>query len=119
MNVFPFSFLFSIEKSPLSHALSTRRFSCYLLALIPVPPLPPTLILLNSIFKKLPCERGYWCSQGIKHPCRAGLFGWTFGASSAECGGKCDAGYRCPMASIHSKPIECAEGFSESVSERE
>mmetsp|Transcript_2593 Transcript_2593/g.3535 ORF Transcript_2593/g.3535 Transcript_2593/m.3535 type:complete len:1916 (-) Transcript_2593:156-5903(-) len=65
----------------------------------------PTNATLSA---QLPCEPGYYCSGGIKQPCRAGLFGWTYGASSAQCGGLCSAGYRCPMASVVAKPLECA-----------
>jgi hypothetical protein len=69
----------------------------------------------RTLSAQLPCEPGYYCSGGIKQPCRPGIFGWTYGSSTPDCSGQCSAGYRCPMASVTSKPLECAAGSSEPV----
>lgn len=38
------------------------------------------------------CEPGHWCSDGIKHQCPAGRFGWSYGTSSSLCDGVCAPG---------------------------
>ena len=45
---------------------------------------------------ELLCEPGYYCKTGIKYPCPPGTFGWRYGSTTEECGGKCAAGYYCP-----------------------
>ena len=37
---------------------------------------------------ELPCEPGYYCIRGIKYPCPPGYFGWRYGMTTKECGGK-------------------------------
>jgi hypothetical protein len=44
----------------------------------------------------IPCEPSYYCTGGIKYPCPPGTYGWRYGMTSEECGGKCAAGYYCP-----------------------
>jgi hypothetical protein len=47
------------------------------------------------------CEPGYFCQNGKKYPCPPGTFGWKYGVTSNECGGKCAAGYYCPSYLEH------------------
>lgn len=54
------------------------------------------------------CERGWWCSGGVKQPCPAGTFGRTRGLTSPKCSGFCPAGFACPQASP--EPIKCEPG---------
>lgn len=36
---------------------------------------------------ELPCEPGYFCSGGIKQPCRPGSYGWRYGLVETSCSG--------------------------------
>ena len=45
------------------------------------------------------CPKGYWCEDGVRHPCEAGLFGNMFGLSHKSCSGKCLKGFFCLAAS--------------------
>jgi len=45
---------------------------------------------------ELLCEPGYYCIAGMKFPCPPGTFGWRYGSTDENCGGKCAAGYYCP-----------------------
>jgi hypothetical protein len=45
---------------------------------------------------QLACGPGYYCTNGIRHPCPPGTFGWRHGMTNASCGGKCAAGFYCP-----------------------
>jgi len=65
---------------------------------------------------QLVCEPGHWCRGGVKRQCAAGRFGWRHGDGSAECGGLCRAGHRCPghpgPPSLTATPLECSEGLA-------
>jgi hypothetical protein len=63
------------------------------------------------------CPKGYWCEDGVRHPCDAGRFGETLGLSHMACSGRCLAGYFCRAASPsrHQYPcgnstVYCPEG---------
>ena len=45
---------------------------------------------------EIPCDPGYYCSAGRKHPCPPGTFGWRHGLTTQLCSGLCAAGYYCP-----------------------
>lgn len=42
------------------------------------------------------CELGHYCTGGVKFQCPAGSFGAGRGLQTAQCSGKCAAGYWCP-----------------------
>ena len=63
------------------------------------------------------CPKGYWCEDGVRHPCEAGSFGETLGLSHKACSGSCLGGYFCLAASPsrHQHPcgnvtVYCPEG---------
>lgn len=45
---------------------------------------------------QIPCEPGYYCTEGRKYPCPPGTFGWRYGLNSSLCSGLCAPGYYCP-----------------------
>ncbi|KAF4127591.1 hypothetical protein GN958_ATG23220 [Phytophthora infestans] len=47
-------------------------------------------------FFQRPCERGYFCVNGVKYQCPSGTFGATSGLTTAACSGTCAPGYYCP-----------------------
>ena len=53
------------------------------------------------------CPKGYWCENGLRHPCEAGLFGDTLGSSDAACSGICLSGYYCPSGSTSPHQLPC------------
>ncbi|GBG23803.1 Hypothetical Protein FCC1311_000232 [Hondaea fermentalgiana] len=53
------------------------------------------------------CERGFYCTQGVRTPCPGGTFGETRGLSDAACSGNCTAGYFCPDGSISPEQEPC------------
>lgn len=53
-----------------------------------------TLNSTNSV--ELPCEPGYFCTGGLKHPCPPGTYGWRYGLNTSACSGQCAKGYYCP-----------------------
>jgi len=42
------------------------------------------------------CEKGYYCTDGTKHQCPGGTFGWYEGAVSVDFCRPCEAGFFCP-----------------------
>jgi hypothetical protein len=53
------------------------------------------------------CEKGYYCSNGIKYPCPAGKYGDTEGNTNETCNGLCHAGFYCPIGSKTSTAFYC------------
>ena len=56
------------------------------------------------------CPQGYYCLGGSKIACPAGNYGSTIGLDTAECSGRCDAGYYCPLASTSAQQVACPAG---------
>ena len=53
------------------------------------------------------CEEGFYCVDGVRRPCPAGLFGNSRRLFDAQCSGNCSAGYYCPEASTRPDQIPC------------
>lgn len=45
------------------------------------------------------CEKGHYCTNGVKFPCPAGSFGSSLEETSHLCSGPCPAGFFCPEGS--------------------
>ncbi|CAN0109884.1 unnamed protein product, partial [Ectocarpus fasciculatus] len=54
------------------------------------------------------CEPGYYCLDGVRHACPAGVFGDTKGLMDPNCTARCPVGYYCPERS--EVPIPCPAG---------
>lgn len=58
--------------------------------------------------KQMVCEPGYYCIDGIRIPCPAGVYGETNGLITAACTSVCPIGYYCPQGS--QIPVPCPAG---------
>lgn len=56
------------------------------------------------------CDRGYYCMNGIRYPCPAGVYGETTGLATAACSGACPMGYYCPESTINKYEFRCPAG---------
>lgn len=66
----------------------------------------------NSVFtrsRQFPCERGLYCSAGVRYPCPGGRFGSSDMETSAKCTGTCAPGFYCPLASTNSTARLCGD----------
>ena len=54
------------------------------------------------------CEEGYYCKNGVKRICQAGIYGGKKGMTDERCEGTCPAGSMCPEGSV--APITCGTG---------
>lgn len=45
---------------------------------------------------EIPCEKGYYCTGGVKTPCPPGTYGGREGLFSSNCSGYCARGHYCP-----------------------
>lgn len=54
------------------------------------------------------CEPGYYCLDGVRHSCPAGVYGETAGLMDPNCTSICPIGYYCPQGS--QIPIACPAG---------
>ena len=67
----------------------------------------------NSIYTRVKqqlCERGFYCSGGMKYPCPAGTFGSFPGLTEPACSGQCPFGYFCPEGTINATMYSCPAG---------
>ncbi|KAL7555220.1 hypothetical protein ACHAWF_018965 [Thalassiosira exigua] len=56
---------------------------------------------------QLLCEPGFYCENGLRHPCESGYYGQTPGASEKSCDGSCNSGYYCEPGSISPHQFPC------------
>lgn len=54
------------------------------------------------------CEKGSYCTDGVKRACAAGVWGGEEGMVGKKCSGVCPAGFMCPVGST--EPVECPAG---------
>ena len=48
------------------------------------------------------CEMGFYCVEGVRHPCPPGQIGNATGLFSSKCSGPCPEGYYCPnFTTVH------------------
>lgn len=59
---------------------------------------------------EVPCDPGYYCTAGVKYPCRPGTYNWRHGLNTSECP-LCAAGYYCPSYLIP-QPADIAPLFT-------
>ncbi|GMF24118.1 unnamed protein product [Phytophthora lilii] len=59
--------------------------------------------------EQFPCERGYFCKNGVRSPCPAGYYGNGILETRPTCSGVCSPGYYCPLASRNSTTNECGD----------
>lgn len=82
-------------------------------AQVPVDSVQPVAIeASNSIFtrsQQFPCERGYYCSSGVRYPCPGGRFGSSVMETIADCTGSCAPGFYCPLSSTNSTARLCGD----------
>jgi len=57
--------------------------------------------------KEFPCEKGYWCKDGVRRPCPAGSYGDLEKETRPGCRGKCLQGFWCGNASTMSNQNKC------------
>ena len=70
-------------------------------------PLPiPSKLLTRRVCARAWCS-GSFCVAGVQQVCEAGRFGATTGLSSADCTGRCAAGYVCPAGSTTAAAVPC------------
>lgn len=55
------------------------------------------------------CEKGFYCHNGIKYPCRSGYFGDIIGLNTPNCTGICSAGFYCLEGSISATSKFCGD----------
>jgi len=55
------------------------------------------------------CEPGYWCLAGLRTACPGGVYGDTYGLSTAACSAPCADGYFCPIASSSPTQVPCGD----------
>lgn len=66
----------------------------------------------NSVYtrsEQFPCERGYFCKDGVRSPCPAGYYGDKRLETRATCSGACPPGFYCPLASWNSTARGCRD----------
>jgi len=56
------------------------------------------------------CEKGYWCSNGVRYRCPKGYYGGDIGMTTSYCSGSCFPGYICDEAS--NSPIQRTCGLN-------
>ncbi|KAE9188581.1 hypothetical protein PF004_g22461 [Phytophthora fragariae] len=59
--------------------------------------------------EQFPCERGYFCSGGVRSPCPAGYYGDASLETRSTCAGVCSSGFYCPLASRNSTARVCGD----------
>ncbi len=59
--------------------------------------------------KEFPCEKGYWCENGIRRPCPEGYYGNKENETNPLCSGKCHVGHWCGLASTSPKQNLCGD----------
>ncbi|ETP31356.1 hypothetical protein F442_19775 [Phytophthora nicotianae P10297] len=66
----------------------------------------------NSVYtrsEQFPCERGYFCKDGVRSPCPAGYYGDRTLETRPTCSGTCSSGFYCPLASWNSTARVCGD----------
>ncbi|POM78126.1 Hypothetical protein PHPALM_4382 [Phytophthora palmivora] len=66
----------------------------------------------NSVYtrsEQFPCERGYYCRDGVRSPCPAGYYGDGNLETRSTCSGVCSSGFYCPLASWNSTARVCGD----------
>ncbi|KAG3078989.1 hypothetical protein PI125_g20831 [Phytophthora idaei] len=66
----------------------------------------------NSVYtrsEQFPCERGYFCQDGVRSPCPAGYYGDGMLETRPTCSGVCSSGFYCPLASWNSTARICGD----------
>lgn len=61
-------------------------------------------------FSQILCEKGFWCSDGVKTMCPAGSYGSSLGLRHSNCSGLCSPGYLCNEGSPSSTQFKCGTG---------
>ncbi|KAG7377735.1 hypothetical protein PHYPSEUDO_011080 [Phytophthora pseudosyringae] len=59
--------------------------------------------------EQFPCERGYFCNDGVRSPCPAGSYGDGNLETRSTCSGVCSPGFYCPLASWNSTARACGD----------
>lgn len=54
-----------------------------------------------------PCEPGFYCSEGIRRPCPAGVFGNRSSLNSSTCSGACPEAFYCPTGTVNFAQFPC------------
>lgn len=57
--------------------------------------------------RQFECEKGHYCTDGVRYRCPAGFYGYQSRETSPWCSGLCDAGYYCPFGSSARNQIAC------------
>ncbi len=62
----------------------------------------------NQMTSQVQCEPGFYCKNGVRHPCRAGTYGSKYGLMNENCSGLCPRAFFCPETSVD--PLPCSPG---------
>lgn len=57
--------------------------------------------------QQFPCEKGFFCLNGLRSPCPAGYYGDAVMETRSLCTAVCAPGYYCPLASTSSQQLRC------------
>lgn len=60
-----------------------------------------------------PCPSGFYCTNGVAHPCPAGRFGCATRLGDPACNGPCTAGFFCAAGSATSQASVCGGNASD------
>lgn len=98
------------DATTLKLRFDAAKFSC---DPIPIASVQPAAIEANASiftrFRQFPCERGFYCSLGVRYPCPGGRFGSNDMEINAQCTGTCASGFYCPLASTNSTARLCGD----------
>jgi hypothetical protein len=103
---------FSYDASKLALYFDKGTLSCDLVPKALAAALGDGLASNNSVFtrsEQFPCERGYFCRDGVQSPCPAGYYGDGSLETRSTCSGVCSPGFYCPLASRNSTAYLCGD----------